>query len=79
MALQEQVRGCEGCFMLVDKTPGSEMKLLCQPLEEEDRPTWISHLRSQLNMQADFLSGKSVASFTHFVTRTFNHLNTLSK
>lgn len=45
-------------FVLIDKTPGADLKLVIQAPSEEVKATWVSHIRSILDMQGDFLRGK---------------------
>jgi len=44
-------------FILIDKNPGSDLKLLCQTLNEDVQHTWLETIRSLLDMQGDFLRG----------------------
>ncbi|KAK6165753.1 hypothetical protein SNE40_022615 [Patella caerulea] len=42
-------------FMLIDRTPGSDLKFLIQAISEENKETWVKEIRSILDMQGDFL------------------------
>jgi len=44
-------------FTLTDKSPGSDLALVCHALNEELRQTWITHINSLLDMQGHFLRG----------------------
>ena len=44
-------------FILIDKNPGADLKLLCQTLNEDVQRTWLETIRSLLDMQGDFLRG----------------------
>ena len=59
MTLQEKVSGGDPrSFLLIDKTPGSDLRILCQTQGDEDKRTWVTHIRKLLDLQADLLSGK---------------------
>ncbi len=45
-------------FVLIDKTPGSDLKLILQAPSEEIKQNWVTQIQSILNMQGDFLKGK---------------------
>ena len=58
MAVQEKgVSGDPNTFTLIDKTPGSDVKLLCQPTSQEIKENWVAQITSLLEMQGDFLRG----------------------
>jgi len=44
-------------FTLTDKSPGADLVLVCHALNEELRQTWITHIKSLLDMQGHFLRG----------------------
>jgi len=44
-------------FTLTDKSPGADLALVCHALNEELRQTWVSHIKSLLDMQGHFLRG----------------------
>ena len=44
-------------FTLTDKSPGADLALVCHALNEELRQTWITHIKSLLDMQGHFLRG----------------------
>lgn len=44
-------------FTLVDKTPASDLKLVCQASTEDSYKTWTSIIRTLLDIQGDFLRG----------------------
>ncbi len=46
-------------FVLIDKTPGSDLKLILQAPSEEIKQNWVTQIRSILDMQGDFLKGRS--------------------
>jgi len=46
-------------FTLTDKSPGTDLALVCQALNEELQQTWITHIKSLLDMQGHFLRGMS--------------------
>ena len=50
-------------FILIDKTPQSDLRLLCQAPNEETLRTWLETIRALLDMQGDFLRGLSVCLF----------------
>ena len=45
-------------FKLLDKTPGSHKELLVQAPSDDVKQNWITHIKSSLDMQNDFLQGK---------------------
>jgi len=57
MAISDKVAEDPLRFLLVDKTPGSDFALVCQTPSEEVKHNWITHIRSLLDMQGDFLRG----------------------
>jgi len=44
-------------FVLLDKTPQTDLKIVCQAPSEEVKDNWTSQLRSILEMQGDLLRG----------------------
>lgn len=46
-------------FIIVDKTPGVHVQLVCQAPDQESRNDWVVQLRSLLDMQGDFLKGST--------------------
>jgi len=46
-------------FTLADKSPGADLVLVCHALNEELRETWMTHIKSLLDMQGHFLRGRS--------------------
>jgi len=69
MALEDcALSGCPEdtlVFALLDKTPLINLKLVCQAQSEEAKQNWMTHLRSLLDMQGDFLRGSGTAMFTN--------------
>ncbi|GFO00003.1 kalirin-like isoform x11, partial [Plakobranchus ocellatus] len=55
MSLTENVEGDPLKFMLTDRTPGSDARMIVQCKSEENKDTWIKQIRSILDMQGDFL------------------------
>lgn len=55
MSMTEKVEGEPLRFVLVDKTPGTDMKFIVQAPSEEVKNEWITQIRSILDMQGDFL------------------------
>ena len=51
-------------FVLIDKTPGSDLKLILQAPSEEIKQNWVTQIRSILDMQGDFLKGRSKVKVT---------------
>jgi len=43
------------CFVLSDKTPGLDLKMICQAPDEEIKQNWVTQVKSMLQMQGDFL------------------------
>ena len=62
MQMDEKVGDEPLRFVLIDKSPGSDLKLTCQASCDENRQTWISLTRSLLDMQGDFLRGQLLLS-----------------
>ena len=58
MALNEKGDGEPLRFMLIDRTPGSDLKFLIQSPDEHTHNIWITQINSLLKMQVDFLMGK---------------------
>ncbi len=46
-------------FVLNDKTPGSDLKLIMKAESDEIKQNWVSQIRSILDMQGDFLRGNT--------------------
>ena len=44
-------------FMLIDKTPGSDLRIVIQAPSEDVKQNWVTQIRSILDMQGDFLKG----------------------
>ncbi|KAK7507484.1 hypothetical protein BaRGS_00001419 [Batillaria attramentaria] len=55
MSMTNVVEGEPLKFVLIDRTPGSDMKYIIQAPSEEVKDTWIKEIRSILDMQGDFL------------------------
>jgi len=58
MALDENVGDDSLRFVLTDKTPSSDLQLICQAPDDEVRQNWITQIHSILDMQGDLLRGK---------------------
>ena len=58
MAMNNTVDGEPLKFILIDRTPGSDIKYVVQATSEEVKDTWIKEIRSILDMQGDFLRGQ---------------------
>ena len=58
MSMTPQVDGEPLKFVLIDRTPGSDVKYYVQAPSEEVKATWIREIRSILDMQGDFLRGE---------------------
>jgi len=57
MSMDDKIPGEPLLFALRDKTPQSDLKILCQAPSEDIKDNWTSQLRSILEMQGDFLRG----------------------
>jgi len=57
MALDENASTDKLRFVLTDKTPSSDLQLICQAPDDEVRQNWITQIRSILDMQGDLLRG----------------------
>jgi len=57
MALDENAGDDRLRFVLTDKTPSSDLQLICQTPDDEVRQNWITQIRSILDMQGDLLRG----------------------
>ncbi|XP_029657628.1 kalirin isoform X4 [Octopus sinensis] len=55
MSMNENAEGDDLKFILIDRTPDSNMKYIIQAPTEEIRDEWIAQIRSILDMQGDFL------------------------
>ncbi|CAE1271113.1 Kalirin,Rho guanine nucleotide exchange factor 25,Triple functional domain protein,Death-associated protein kinase 1,Death-associated protein kinase 3 [Acanthosepion pharaonis] len=55
MSMTEKVEGEPLRFVLVDRTPGTDMRFIVQAPSEEVKNEWITQIRSILDMQGDFL------------------------
>ena len=66
MALDENAGGDRLRFVLTDKTPSSDLQLVCQAPSEEVRQNWITQISSILDMQGDLLRGNSVKCVISF-------------
>ena len=44
-------------FTLIDKTPGSDLRIVIQAPSEDVKQNWVTQIRSILDMQGDFLKG----------------------
>ena len=60
MSMTDTVEGEPLKFILVDGTPAADIKYVVQTPSEEVKETWIKEIRSILDMQKDFLRGKSL-------------------
>jgi len=60
MELDEKAGDDRLRFALRDKTPGSQLMLVCQAPSDEVRQNWITQISSILDMQGDLLRGNSV-------------------
>ena len=61
MALQESVTGFDSLhFQLIDRTPRSDLRILCSAGSDEEKATWIQLINEQLDLQKNFLNGKSL-------------------
>ena len=59
MALQESVTGFDSLhFQLIDRTPRSDLRILCSAGSDEEKATWIQLINEQLDLQKNFLNGK---------------------
>ena len=47
-------------FILVDKTPQSDLRLICQTPSEDVKENWTTQLRTILDMQGNLLRGKKL-------------------
>ena len=59
-------------FTLIDKTPGSDLRIVIQAPSEDVKQNWVTQIRSILDMQGDFLKGMR-APHTHKHTHTHTH------
>ncbi len=64
-------------FTLIDKSHGSDLKLICQASNEETKQNWVTQIGSMLNMQGDFMRGKlnmvySKCSAVHYCCDVWN-------
>lgn len=57
MALDENAGEEKLRFVLTDKTPSSNLQLVCQVPNDEVRQNWITQIHSILDMQGDLLRG----------------------
>ena len=57
MALHENAGDDRLRFALTDKTPSSDLQLVCQVPSDEVRENWITQIHSILDMQGDLLRG----------------------
>lgn len=46
-------------FTLIDKSHGSDLKIICQASSEEAKQNWVTQIGSMLNMQGDFMRGEN--------------------
>jgi hypothetical protein len=60
MSMDDRVAGEPLQFILIDKTPSSDLKLVCQAPSDEVKDNWTSQLRSILDMQGNLLRGTYV-------------------
>lgn len=60
MSLNDVVENEPLRFILVDRSPGSNIKLLVQAPDADTKETWALQIRQILDMQGDFLRGKSL-------------------
>jgi len=58
MSMDDNIPGEPLLFALLDKTPQTDLKIVCQGPSEEVKDNWTSQLRSILEMQGDFLRGQ---------------------
>jgi len=59
MSMNDRLAGEPLLFALLDKTPQTDLKIVCQAPSEDVKDNWTSQLRSILDMQGDFLRGQS--------------------
>jgi len=57
MSMNDKMVGEPLLFVLLDKTPQTDLKIVCQAPSEEVKDNWTSQLRSILEMQGDLLRG----------------------
>ena len=57
MSLDEIGDGDPMRFKLVDKTPGSDLRLLCQAASLDEKQNWLSQIQNILKMQENFFKG----------------------
>ncbi len=58
MSLQQApVDGDPLTFTLIDKTPGSDLRIVIQAPSDDVKQNWVTQIRSILDMQGDFLKG----------------------
>ena len=55
-------------FMLIDKTPGSDLRIVIQAPSEDVKQNWVTQIRSILDMQGDFLKGMCTHMYIHIRT-----------
>jgi len=58
MSMDDKIPGEPLVFALLDKTPQTDLKILCQAPSDDVKDSWTSQLRSILEMQGDFLRGR---------------------
>lgn len=55
--MDDKVPGEPLMFILIDKSPNSDLKLICQAPSEDVKENWTTQLRSILDMQGNLLRG----------------------
>jgi hypothetical protein len=60
MSMDIRVAGEPLQFILVDKTPQSDLRLICQTPSEDVKENWTTQLRTILDMQGNLLRGKKL-------------------
>ena len=59
MALQESVTGFDALhFQLIDRTPRSDLRILCHAGSDDEKATWMQHINAQLRQQQNLLEGE---------------------
>eukprot|EP00914_Ancora_sagittata_P034740 GHVO01070100.1.p1 GENE.GHVO01070100.1~~GHVO01070100.1.p1 ORF type:complete len:565 (+),score=84.97 GHVO01070100.1:524-2218(+) len=73
MSLDEAGDGDPMRFKLIDKTPGSDLRLLCQASSLEERQNWVSHIQNILRMQENFFKAlQSPIAYQKELTKELN-------
>jgi hypothetical protein len=69
MSMDDRVAGEPLQFILIDKTPSSDLKLICQAPSDEVKDNWTSQLRSILDMQGNLLRGMNIENLNFCLFR----------